>query len=202
MKLVLDLDDVLCNFVEMWNVWLHERGYTSTFLRNQDITTYDYYCRYFNREVFDFYQKENCYDGYVEPLDGSHLFLEWCEQEFDEVMILSYSSTEHNRKCKKAFVKKHFNFDNIKFSDSKNEKFTFTKGSILMDDYPVNLLQHTINNKNHSILFNKNGNNGWGNYYLHNELVNEMNSDQTYLCHTAESYDEAKDILTFIKESQ
>ena len=200
-NIVCDLDDVLCNFVESWNIWLYENGHTSKILLNEDIHTYDYYIRRFDRKVLDFYQVENPYEDRVEPLDGALFFLEWCQEEFDNVTILSYASTEHNKKCKREFVKKHFGFDNIKFSDSKVEKFMFTKNSILVDDYPINLIQHTKNNLNPSILFNYNCKNTWANYYNHPDEIRELGQVLTSKCHIAENYEEVKDILTFIKEN-
>jgi 5'(3')-deoxyribonucleotidase len=195
-KIVLDLDDVLANLVESWNLWMYENGYTDRVLTRQDIRTYDHYVNAgYHPSVFDFYKVHNCYEEWVQPLDGSHLFLEWCQETFDEVMILSYAVTRKCQSDKKAFVKKHFNFDNIQFSSSKKEKHTFTKDSILVDDYPVNVLGHVINNKNHGIIYNKNGENGWSDILDYRHETKNMTSSDFNFLFTATSYKEVENLI-------
>lgn len=199
-KIVLDLDDVLANLSESWNIWLYENGYTDRIFSLSEIKTYDHYIRIgLHPSIFDFYKVHNCYEEWVEPLTGSHLFLEWCEENFDEVMILSYATTPKCQLDKKAFVKKHFNFDNIHFSSSKKEKYTFTKDSILIDDYPINVLGHVINNKNHGIIYNKNGENGWSDILDYNHITKNMGSSDFKNLHTVASYKEVQNLIESIK---
>lgn len=199
-KIVLDLDDVLANQVESWNIWMYENGFTDKVLTRQDIRTYDHYLvSGYDPSVFDFYKKQNCYEDWVVPFDGSHLFLEWCQEEFDEVMILSYATSKKCQTDKKAFVKKHFNFDNIQFSSSKKEKYTFTKDCILIDDYPINVLGHVINNKNHGIIFNKNGENGWSDLIDYRDQTKDMSSSDFKNIYTATSYKEVENLIYKLK---
>lgn len=198
-KVFLDLDDTLADLVNSWNAWLYENEFTEEKLTKKDITTYDFYIKNFNSSAMDFYKKYNCYEEWVQPLVGSHLFLDWCEQNFDEVEILSYATTEKCKSDKKEFVKKHFGFDNIKFSDSKNEKYTFTKNSILVDDYPANILPHILNNKCPGIIFNHNNENSWSCLSGYREMTNKFTMDDMKNVWISNDYKSLQDILERLK---
>lgn len=199
MKLILDLDDVLCNFVDSWNQWLFDNGYTEYLLNRLDIKTYDYYML-LGKEVHEFYNKnpEQTYTEWVAPIEGSHQFVEWCHQNFDEVMVLSHASQTDSMAAKKAFVRKHFNIKNIKFSNSIMEKYNFTKGAVLVDDYPLNVLKHIKHNDCHGICINHGKLNAWATLNNHPELVNDFSIDLNKYWE-ASSYYQIQVILSHLK---
>jgi len=199
MKLVLDLDDVLCNFVGAWNEWLFACVYSPTLLTRQDILTYDHYIKHFNSDVLDFYTKQNCYESWVTPFEGSHDFLEWCQQNFDDVMILSHASTEESKEHKTMFVEQNFGFKNIKFSNSKVEKFNFTNGSILVDDYPENVLKHIKNNKMPGVIFNRLNLNAWSTIMNHHNLLKDMDKKDFDNIWYISEYESLKELLLNLK---
>lgn len=199
-KIVLDLDDVLCDFVPTWCKWLYAKGITKTELTRQDIKTYDHF-QLFGKEANDFYIKnpDESYNEWINPLEGSHEFVEWCENNFDEVMILSHATHKNSQNAKKAFVRKHFNIKNINFSSSVIEKYNFTQGCILIDDYPLNVLKHVQHNNAHGITFNRDRMNPWSSINCHPEFVNsgdDINFDKYWeLC----SYEQIKQVLHMIR---
>jgi len=201
MRIVLDLDDVLCNFVGAWNQWLFDKGYTETILSRTEIGTYDFY-QQFGKEVNDFYLKEpdNSYENLITPFDGSHEFVDWCRSNFDDVMVLSHSASQKTMRAKARFVKTHFDLENIRFSDTKTEKYTFTKGAVLVDDYPYNVLKHVAHNDDYGICFNIKNENGWTTLTNHSDLIQELNPDLGKVW-TTSSYFTTKYLLKNLKDA-
>jgi len=201
MKIVLDLDDVLCNFVGVWNDWLFTKGYTDKVLTRNDILTYDYFYKTFGKQVHDFYLENphNLYENYILPFDGSYEFIEWCCSTFDDVMVLSYATTKESQEAKAKFVESHFSLKNIMFSSSTIEKYTFTKDCILIDDYPYNVLKHVSMNDSYGICFNRNGENGWSGLHNHLPLLKNIVIDMNKYI-DSESYDQTKEIIKGIIE--
>lgn len=201
-KLILDLDDVLCDFVSSWCNWLHyEKKWTETLLTPRDIKTYDHFLLNYGSQSHDFFAKDphSTYTDWVEPLEGSHEFVEWCHNNFDEVQILTHATIIDSQKAKRAFVSKHFNIKNIKYSSSKMEKYNYTNGAILVDDYPLNVLKHIQFNEEHGICFNKDRMNAWSTINCHPEFINnpDINLNKYW---EVNSYEQLKQILTLIKE--
>lgn len=196
MKIVLDLDDVLCNFVDAWCNWAYEQKLTPVPITRGDVSTYDYFFKTFGKDAHDFYLKDpyRVYRELVTPFDGSKDFMVWCHENFDEVQILSHATNRHSKICKREFVNKHFDFDNIDFSSSRVEKFNFTKDCILVDDFPTNVLKHVARNNNHGIIFNRNNGNGWAALHKYDELITEEQPDLSKM-HYSNSYCETKYLL-------
>lgn len=201
-KLVLDLDDVLCTFVSPWCEWLHTEGFTEQKLSTKDITSYDF-MQQFGPEVNNFYLEnpQHTYDTVQKPLEGSHDLIEWGINNFDEVMILSHASNPRSKEAKRVFVKKHFNIENIKFSDSKKEKYKFLdKDSILVDDYPYNIIPHVMKNNGYGFCLNYKCQNGWCSLDSYKHLI-ESKKFNSFKYWEVYSYNSLKHIITKLKES-
>jgi hypothetical protein len=155
----------------------------------------------FGEKAHDFYRKNpnETYTDWVSPIEGSHQFVEWCHNNFDEVMVLSYSTQKNSQDAKTAFVRKHFNIKHIKFSNSKVEKYTFTKDSILIDDYPYNVLMHVKHNDSYGICMNHNNQNPWSTIMHHKDIIENHNIKLDKYS-TVSSYEGAQRIITAIKE--
>lgn len=201
MKVVLDLDDVLCDFVGTWNQWLFDQGYTEKVLGRYDVPTYDFFQK-FGREVNDFYLKDphHTYRDLINPFDGSVEFVNWCKEQFDDVSVLSHATSDKSRSAKTEFVNTHFGIE-ARFSNSKNEKYNFTDGAVLIDDYPMNVLKHIVHNKKCGICFNINYENGWSTIMNHVDILQQHNPDMTKYW-IASDYELTKTILLRLRGNE
>jgi hypothetical protein len=194
-RIILDLDNTLCDFIETWLVWLYSEGYADRILTLPEVTTYDFLCRSFGKGASDFYLEDPhfIYGKLIQPYEGSKEFVEWCKENFDEVSILSHADTYKNKEAKSKFVKYNYGITDIQFSNNIIEKYNFTKKCILVDDYPYHILQHINKNNNLGICINLH-NNGWSNINNHLPLIMENNIDMSKF-KSAGSYEEIKQII-------
>jgi hypothetical protein len=162
MKLTLDLDNVLANFVDTWHIWMLREGITTEHLDTNDVKGYDWHKKKFGVEVNKFFINDtfDCYDM-IRPYEGAKDFLRYCMLNFEDVEILSHTCTERSSKAKKKFCQLHLDFDNIKFADSKTDKYLQTEGRVLIDDYPAQVIKHISNNEEFGIVYNHNNSLGW-----------------------------------------
>lgn len=197
MKIVLDLDDTLCSFCEPWGEWVYLEGISDRIVSLEEISSYSYFYETFGDRATHFYEHDplKTYTHFQKPFEGSHEFLEWCQEMFDDVSICSHAESDEACEAKKWFVKKHFNFDNIVFSGRGKSKSYFTdKDSILIDDHPYNLIQHLHQHKAPVICFNKGNRNGWSNLVIHRKMLLKLKPDLTKY-YRSDSYDYTKKIL-------
>ncbi len=205
MKLALDLDDVLCDFVGTWCQWLFTEGISDRLLTRADIDTYDFFHKNFGRKAHDFFlvNPQNLYENMVTPFSGSHDFVEWAKTEFDDITVLTHCQQKDAKAAKTKFIKEQFGLDKIKFSGGSREKHTFLDtDTILVDDYPHNVLQHVAFNDAHGICFNRNGVNGWDGFHKYQYLVDSNPIDHNLYWDSVESYAHLQIILAEIKEQQ
>ena len=90
-------------------------------------------------------------------------FYDYCVRNFD-TEILTHASKEETKIAKKMFAQKWLDKDvNIRFFKELNDKYKYIGKAILVDDYPLHVLNHIATNKQPGIIFNYQGKNGWSN---------------------------------------
>lgn len=197
MKLFIDLDDTLCTFAKPWCEWLHKNGHTTKELSTKDVITYDFITRYCGSGADQFYlsDPDHMYENVLNPLKDSREFFAWCNDNFD-THILSFAPTKVAQKAKTNFIQKHFKTDKVKFAIDLHDKCKFTKNSILLDDYPINIVNHIKENDCHGIVYNHNRENAWTKlvHYPQYEINRIVDIDVTKLWHT-DNYEDTQFIL-------
>jgi hypothetical protein len=202
MKISLDLDNVLCDFVATWNIWCYNKGLTKYICSTHEVTSYDWHKRILGEEVKEFFTNDtyDCYD-HIRPFVGAKDFINYCIGIADDVEILSHSTSEQSSASKLNFCKEHFDFDNVKFSDSTADKYTQTQGRILIDDYPPSVLKHVAYNKSHGIVFDLGQAFGWSKLKDYKDMMFELPINYLRL-NTCYNYEDVKKELIYIKEKE
>ena len=174
MKLSLDLDSTLCNFCEAWNKWLYLNGYTETILELSDIVSYSYHNETFGVGCKDFFIKDptECYTNWISPYEGAKEFIQWCNNNIDDIEILTHADKSETKQAKIQFCEEHLNFTKLRFIDKLHNKYLLLEDRVLVDDYPYHVIKNVSHNNNHSIIFNHKGLNGWSKIEEYSELFN------------------------------
>ena len=174
MKVKVDLDDTLCSFCEPWCDWLYINKFTDRLLELKDITSYDFFSKNYGEEARKFFLTDPhfLYGTIIKPFTGAKEFFSSISKKHD-VEIVTLATKQDTKDAKIKFVQEHFNTDKIKFIEKLNEKYIYTKDSILIDDYPVHIFNHIKHNKKGGIIFNKN-NNGWSKLSNHHDIVDDL----------------------------
>ena len=167
MKIYIDYDNTLINLIDPWVVWINNKY-------NVNITSNDINRWYFLREVFgkeadDFWrsEKNNHYadKNIFKPNHGANFFLQTMQKKMGEENVFIISSTKNHHILKKIEHAQYF-FGIAKKQfipvDEDNKKYKVTKGGILIDDYPLNVMEHVCYNQKKGIVFNHNDRFGWG----------------------------------------
>lgn len=198
-KICLDFDDTLVNFIEPWLTWLKDEGYSETVFNKKDVTNYSWFFDRYGDSVKNFFLKNpiDCYNK-LRLYPDSDKFYNWCKRHYN-TEILTHASKEETKTAKTMFAKKWLEEDvNIRFFKELNEKYKYIGDAILIDDYPLHVINHIATNKQPGIIFNYQGGNGWSNVNNYKELINKLTPDMN-LCYTAVSYVELIEILKDIR---
>lgn len=202
MKITIDLDSTLCNFTESWNIWLFVNGYADRIYSTEEITSYDWYTKNHGEESKKFFLKDpsKCYN-FVKPYEGAKDFINHCKENYDDVEILTYSTTYKTCTAKMDFCLTHFDFEDVKFFEVMNDKYKQTEGRILIDDYPLHIINHLAFNKSYGIIFDYQEKFGWSKLRDYRNLLHTVNPDMRYI-HIAHDYDDITNHLNYIKENK
>ena len=158
MKISLDWDDVLYNLSSLTIDYMKKRY-------NKEVTTNE-------MNTFNFFESNN-YSDIIEDLFNNH-------KEYSKSSLLKganyfyYSLAdlvhENNIQIVTASMPNVIPFKEKYILDMlgwkydiihSNEKYKYTKGTILIDDAPKNILLHVDKNKNPGIIFDLDSNYGW-----------------------------------------
>lgn len=201
MKLIWDLDSSLADLMSPWMVWLHQKGIAPKVHDLHEVRTYDWMWKTYGPEVNGFFHDdpEHTYKNHVLPFNGAKEMMEWSQEHFDEVEIVTHSGKKETEIAKTEWVIEYLNFDKIRFFGDLNNKFKYIEDSILVDDYPLHCIRHAGRNGCPSVLFDHNEENGWSkleNYQIMME-VEKANPD---MIRYASSYRSTKQELLQLKE--
>jgi hypothetical protein len=200
MKLIIDLDSTICDFMDPWLVWLNVRNYTDIFYRVEDIPSYDWIVDKFGNSTRDFFLDEPMitYKEWIKPYKGAKEFLDWCCENFDAT-ILTHAFCEKTEEAKTWHVKHKIKSDiPVKFFRTLHDKFKHIDDGILIDDYPYHVIKTTGKTNKDSIIIDHDGRNGWSKLESYKELIEQEKVDVSKL-HYTKSFEEIKEVLNSLR---
>jgi len=180
MKVYVDYDTTLVNLIDPWVEWINEKYNVS--LLADDINRWLFLGEVFGKEANDFWRSEQ-YNHYtdkdiLQPYDGAVDFFHALQKQFGKENVIIISSTrDHHTKEKIEHAQHYFGINKEQFIPVNKEKYSFTKDGILIDDYPLHVMEHIEYNKQKGIVFNYENRFGWckqSNYVLDGTLSNFM----------------------------
>ena len=194
------MDSTICDFMSPWMQWLVDNNYTNTLYSVEDITDYNWMFDKFGNNVKDYFTKDplQCYSS-VKEYPGFLEFILWLYINYD-VEILTHSWSKKTEFAKRKWLTDRVPIDlKINFYSELNEKFKLTKNAILIDDYPLHILKHNIENKGLGIIFDFNGKNAWSKIEKYSHFTDNENYNEN-LTKYATNYSEVKQkLFEFLK---
>jgi len=122
------------------------------------------------------------------------------QNQFGKENVIIISSTrDHHTKEKIEHAQHYFGIDKEQFIPVNKEKYSFTKDGILIDDYPLHVMEHIEYNKQKGIIFNYENRFGWckqDNYMLDRTLSDFMGVVEDDKFSIATSYQEILEELS------
>jgi 5'(3')-deoxyribonucleotidase len=201
MKIFVDYDTTLVNLIDPWVEWINQKYNVN--ITTTDINRWYYLGEVFGKEADDFWRSEK-YNHYtdkdiLQPFKGAVEFFHTLQKEFGKENVFIVSSTrDHHKEEKIIHAQHYFGIEKKQFIPVNKEKFHVVTNGILIDDYPLHVLEHIKYNKQKGIVFNYEGRFGWCrecNYSLDQTLdsVLQYTKDSTF--HYAISYCEVLSLL-------
>ena len=164
MKIYIDYDTTLVNLIDPWVKWINEKYNVN--LSTLDINRWYYLGEVFGREADDFWRHPK-YNHYIDkdvlqPYEGAVEFFKTLQKKFGEENVFIISSTkDHHKEDKIKHAMHFFGIQKQRFIPVNKEKYHITKDGILIDDYPLHVMEHIAYNEQKGIVFNYEGRFGW-----------------------------------------
>ena len=180
MKIFVDYDTTLVNLIEPWVKWINNKYHVN--ITSKDINRWYFLGEVFGQEADDFWRSEK-YNHYTDkdillPYDGAVNFLHTLQKQFGEENVFIVSSTKDHHKVEKIEHAQHyFGIEKKQFIPVNKSKYNLTQGGILIDDYPLHVMEHIRHNQQKGIVFNYENCFGWcqkSNYALDTTLTDFM----------------------------
>jgi len=201
MKIYVDYDTTLVNLIDPWIAWINDTYNVN--IVSSDINRWYYLSEVFGKEADDYWKSEK-YNHYTDkdifkPYDGAVKFFNDLQKRFGDENIFIVSSTrDHHIEDKIKHAKYYFGISENNFIPVSKEKYHQTKDGVLIDDYPLHILEHIYHNQQVGIIFNYQNRFGWcneNNYHLDAMLSPFINILKDENFNMAASYDEVLNIL-------
>jgi len=164
LKVFVDYDTTLVDFINPWLMWVNKRYQTS--LTSHDITRW-YYLREELGDEADAFWKSDAYNWYcnkeiVLPFEGAVEFFKTLQNAYGPKNVYIISSTrEHHKLAKKEHIQYYFPLPKENCLLVGKEKYLYTSHGILVDDYPLHVMEHIKYNQTKGIVFNFQNSFGW-----------------------------------------
>ena len=177
MKIFVDYDTTLVNLIDSWVAWINKKYDVD--ITSNDINRWYFLGEVFGKEADDFWRSEK-YNHYIDkdiiqPYNGAVEFFHTLQDRFGVKNIFIVSSTRNHHKDEKIKHAQHyFDIDKDQFIVVNKEKYNTTKDGIIIDDYPLHVMEHIQYNKQKGIVFNWKNSFGWAkesNYVLDKTLT-------------------------------
>lgn len=178
MNIYVDYDTTLINLIDPWVKWINDKYKVN--ITTQDINRWYFLGEVFGKEADNFWKEENHYidKEVLLPYDGAIDFFKTLQKKYGRKNVKIISSTrDHHTKDKVAHMAEYFGVDpnSVNIAKDNNtsdqndyeiiltskEKYSYTKGGVLIDDYPLHVLEHIHFNQEPGIVFNYNNRFGW-----------------------------------------
>lgn len=190
MKLEIDFDSTIANFIPNWLQWLYDNELSNKLHTTREVLSYDWMFKEFGDEAVNFFNEDpfKCYET-VKPYEGAKEFLTWCCDNYD-TEILTHSWKKETEQAKTKWVQDHIGIDiKLNFCYDLEDKYKkLSKDDLLIDDYPHHVLSHNIYNNGYGIIFDFNEENGWSKIEDYKEIDDTMFDERK--CGYATNYDE------------
>ena len=174
MKIYVDYDTTLINLIDPWVDWINKRY--SVNITSNDINRWYFLGEVFDKTANDFWRSEE-YNHYIDkeflsPFEGAVDFFHALEEKYGKSNVIIISATrKHHKEEKIKHAKYYFGITDEQFIASEKEKYEYTKDGILIDDYPLHVMEHIHHNNQKGIVFNYEDRFGW--CKLHNYGLDE-----------------------------
>ncbi|MCK5537649.1 MAG: hypothetical protein KAI79_12540 [Bacteroidales bacterium] len=196
MKIFVDYDTTLVNLIDPWVAWINEKYDVE--ITSHDINRWYFLGEVFGKEADDFWRSKK-YNHYTNkdiflPYEGSVEFFQTIQKKFGVENVYIVSSTkDHHKEEKIKHAQHYFNINKEQFIPVSKEKHTITQDGILIDDYPLHVMEHIEYNKQKGIVFNFKNRFGWcqeSNFPLDSTLTKFMHTVEDGKFSIATSYQE------------
>ena len=164
MVVYVDYDTTLVNLIDPWIKWINEKYNVA--ISSNDINRWYFLGEVFGKEADDFWRSEK-YNHYTDkdiyqPFEGAVDFFHTLQETagIENVFIVS-SMRDHHKKEKLRHAQHYFDIDVKQFIPINKEKYSITGNGILIDDYPLHVMEHIRYNKQRGIVFNYEDRFGW-----------------------------------------
>ena len=203
MKLYIDYDTTLVDLIDPWLSWINKKYDVS--LRSIDINRWYFLGEVFGPEADDFWRSKK-YNHYTDimiyqPYFGAVAFFKTVQKLYGKENVFIVTSTrDHHTIDKLKHAKHYFNIQDEQFITVNKEKFHKTTDGILVDDYPLHVFEHIVNNKRKGIVFNYENRFGWCqpyNYHLDQTLSKYIDYVESSNFSVVSSYDELLKELSY-----
>jgi len=174
MKIYIDYDTTLINLIDPWVDWINEKYNVN--ITSNDINRWYFLGEVFDKKANDFWRSEE-YNHYMDkefllPFKGAVDFFHALENKYGKSNVIIISATrKHHKEEKIKHAKHYFGIIDEQFIASEKEKYEYTKDGILIDDYPLHVMEHIHHNNQKGIVFNYEDRFGW--CKLHNYRLDE-----------------------------
>jgi len=203
MKVYIDYDTTLINLIDPWIEWINKKY--NVIITSNDINRWYFLGEVFGKEADDFWRhsKYNHYadKNILKPYNGAVDFFLTLQKQFGEENVIIISSTrDHHTKEKIEHAQFYFGINKEQFIPVNKEKYSFTKDGILIDDYPLHVMEHVQHNKQKGIVFNYENRFGWckqSNYVVDRTLSDFIDVVKNDKFSIATSYQEILEELNY-----
>lgn len=164
----VDFDDVLYKLDDLNNSYVKERYGVE--ITSKDVVSWSFYVDEFP-SIIELWTKWELY-GKGDLFPGAIEFIHSLKQ-IGPVQIVTASGSEEISINKDKMIKEMFG--DIKIIHTR-EKSAYTVGTILIDDYSKNIVDHVTRNNSLGLLFDFENSYGWSKHLKEGELIKRVSS--------------------------
>jgi len=184
-KVFCDYDSVLVDFTTPWIKWIQRQYHTN--VNTIQMKTFNYLADYLGKGVDECWKTKGFYSE-VKPLPEAPNFLSELQAlAGKENVFIVTSSHPVTQPEKHEHIHTHFSIADENIIHAR-VKHPHTKGGVLIDDHILNCVNHSLNNKAPSIVFDYKGGYGWSKFTNYND-VESLQKAQPFMvkCRSYES---------------
>jgi 5'(3')-deoxyribonucleotidase len=167
MKIFCDYDSVLVNFTASWLKWIHKTYNIN--IRTIQMSNFNYLEEHLGSHANEFWKTKGFY-GDVKVIPEAPNFLSELQGLVGkENVFIVTSSHPVTQPEKHEHIHKNFSIADENIIHAR-VKHPHTKGGVLIDDHILNCVNHSLNNKAPSIVFDYKGEYGWSKFTNYNDV--------------------------------
>ena len=159
-RVYVDYDDTLNNLNHAWMAWIEQKFGVK--LTTEMITSYDYVKNTLGDSACDFWRTPGNYRQFISLHPGAAKFF-WslqCLFGKDNVFVLTSTPSKEVEIEKTEVASSQLEIP-PEMVVHASDKWVHTKDSLIVDDWPVHIINHIDKNRRPGILFDRAGRYGW-----------------------------------------